>query len=211
MRLTNRIYRAAVGELCARDGDLAAVVERCGDPPFWKRPAGFATLVLIILEQQVSLASGRAAFERLRGAAGEVTPEAVARMRIDAIRAAGITRQKAEYLRDLAVQIAGGALDLQQLARTADEDARNRLIAIRGIGPWTADIYLLAALRRPDVWPDGDLALIEAARRAKRLRARPDRDRLRRIARGWQPWRSVAARILWHAYLTERGGAVPSS
>lgn len=204
IRLSQRTFRRAVRGLCAADCDLAAVVARWGPPPFWTRPPGFATLVLIVLEQQVSLASARSTFSRIETAAGAVTPESLLQLGREGLRRLGVTRQKAEYCCNLAALVTRGELDLARLARAGDAEARERLITIRGIGPWTADIYLLAALRRPDIWPDGDLALVEAARRVKRLRAHPDRKRLRRIAAPWQPWRAVAARILWHHYLCQK-------
>ena len=194
-----------VEALSAADPDLAAVVTRFGPPPLWARRPGFATLVQIVLEQQVSLASGRATFGRLRDAWGEVTAERFATLTTAQIRSAGVTRQKTSYCLGIARQIVDGTLDLRRLGRAADDAARRRLVEIRGIGPWTADIYLLMALGRPDVWPDGDLALATAAHQVKRLRLRPDTERLRRLATSWAPWRAVAARILWHHYLSTQG------
>ncbi len=208
-RLTRTRLLAGVDALSAADPDLATVVTRFGPPPLWSRRPGFATLVQIVLEQQVSLASGRATFERLRDACGEVTPERLAPLSEAQIRAAGVTRQKTSYCLGIARQIVDGTLDLNRLGRAEDGEARHRLVAIRGVGPWTADIYLLMALGRPDVWPDGDLALATAARQVKRLRHRPDTERLRRLAATWAPWRAVAARILWHHYLSARGGRHP--
>lgn len=181
------------------------MVQRFGPPPLWARRPGFSTLIRIILEQQVSLASARAAYSRLQAAAGRVTPWRVAALSEKRLRNAGLTRQKAAYCRGVATHIIDGKLDLGRLDRLADEAVRDELLRVPGIGRWTADIYLLMALRRPDVWPEGDLALAKAARRVKRLQASPDADELRRLARRWAPWRAVAARILWHAYLSERG------
>ncbi len=195
-----------VDALSAADPDLAAVVTRFGPPPLWARRPGFATLVQIVLEQQVSLASGRATFGRLRDAWGEVTPGRFATLTTAQVRSAGVTRQKTSYCLGIARQIVDGRLDLRRLGRADDDAARRRLVEIRGVGPWTADIYLLMALGRPDVWPEGDLALATAAHQVKRLRRRPDTERLRRLATSWAPWRAVAARILWHHYLSTRGG-----
>ena len=195
-----------VDALSAADPDLAAVVTRFGPPPLWARRPGFATLVQIVLEQQVSLASGRATFGRLRDAWGEVTPGRFATLTTAQVRSAGVTRQKTSYCLGIARQIVDGRLDLCRLGRADDDAARRRLVEIRGVGPWTADIYLLMALGRPDVWPDGDLALATAAHQVKRLRRRPDTERRRRLATSWAPWRAVAARILWHHYLSTRGG-----
>ena len=182
---------------------------RFGPPPLWARRPGFATLVQIVLEQQVSLASARATFERLRDACGEVSPARFATLTAAQVQSAGVTRQKTSYCLGIARQIVDGTLDLRRLGRADDLEARRRLVEIRGIGPWTADIYLLMALGRPDIWPDGDLALATAAHQVKRLRRRPDTKRLRQLATSWAPWRAVAARILWHHYLSTRGGRHP--
>jgi DNA-3-methyladenine glycosylase II len=181
-------------------------VRRDGPPPLWARPTTFATLLRIILEQQVSLASARATFARLRAAAGVVSPQAVLAMGVDGLGGVGFTRQKAGYGFALAQDIAGGALNLSHLARASDEVARDMLMRVRGVGRWTADIYLLMALRRPDVWPAGDLALHHALMRAKQLPSIPSTAEASELATAWAPWRSVAARILWHAYLSERAG-----
>jgi DNA-3-methyladenine glycosylase II len=192
---------AAVRAIAACDPDLAGIVERHGSPPLWARPPGFATLVAIVLEQQVSLRSGAAALERLARAAGAVEPEAIVALGEDGARAAGLTRQKARYVVELGAAALDGRFDPAALAMAADDEARARLTALLGVGRWTADIYLLMALRRPDVWPDGDLALAIAMRRAKGLDTLPDAAAQRSIAQTWRPWRAVAARILWHAYL----------
>ena len=187
--------------LAARDADLGAIVARHGSPPLWDREPGFATLVAIVLEQQVSLRSGAAALDRLRRAAGAVEPGPVLALGEAGARAAGLTRQKARYVVGLAAAAADGRFDAERLAESADDDARSELVALLGVGRWTADIYLLTALGRPDIWPDGDLALAAAMRRAKRLDAVPDAPTQRELAEAWRPWRAVAARILWHAYL----------
>jgi DNA-3-methyladenine glycosylase II len=199
--LTERTLARAVRELAAADADLARVVARFGRPPLWGREAGFATLLHIILEQQVSLASARAAFDRLR-TAGPVTPERFLQYSDAELRGVGFSRQKAEYGRGLAQALAAGALDLGALALMDDAAARARLIALKGIGPWTADIYLLMALRRPDIWPSGDLALVLAMQEVKGLPARPTPVEALAIAEQWRPWRAVGARVLWHWYLS---------
>lgn len=201
-RLTRVTLSAGVTALAAQDQDLKRVLTEYGPPPLWARPAGFATLVMIILEQQVSLASGRATFARLQCAFGEISPETLHGRTVDELRAAGVTRQKAGYCLGLADAIVSGELDLPRLARMDDHAARAALVGLRGIGPWTADVYLMMALRRPDCWPTGDLALAEAARRVKGLAARPPSADLDVLAEQWRPWRAVAARMLWHAYLS---------
>jgi DNA-3-methyladenine glycosylase II len=192
---------AASAVLAERDRDLGAILARLGPPPLWDREPGFATLIAIVLEQQVSLRSGAAALERLRLAAGAIDPESVVHLGEAGARTAGLTRQKARYVVALGEAALDGRFDPASVASADDEDARAQLTAFLGIGRWTADIYLLMALGRPDVWPDGDLALATAMRRAKRLVALPDAAAQRRVADPWRPWRAVAARLLWHAYL----------
>lgn len=199
--LDDRALAEGVAALTARDQALAGIVARHGAPPLWARPPGFETLVAIVLEQQVSLASGAAALERLRRAAGALTPEAVVGLGEDGARAAGLTRQKARYVVELGAAALDGRLDPDAITSAPDDEARAHLVGLLGIGGWTADIYLLMALGRPDVWPDGDLALAGAMRRALELPAVPDAAAQRAIAERWAPWRAVAARILWHAYL----------
>jgi DNA-3-methyladenine glycosylase II len=194
------VARAAT-ELAAVDPELAGILGRHGPPPLWAREPGFGTLVAIILEQQVSLRSGAAALARLAGAAGGLQPGRVLALGEEGARAAGLTRQKARYVVGLADRVVAGDLDPVALAALSDEDVRACLVAVPGIGRWTADIYLLMALGRPDVWPDGDLALAAAMRRAKRLDVLPDPAAQRHIAERWRPWRAVAARLLWQAYL----------
>ena len=201
-QLTPETLAQGVAELCRRDPHLAAVVARFGPPPLWDRAPGFTTLVQIILEQQVSLASGRAAYGRLESAAGAVTPESIAALDEPALQSAGLTRQKARYIRELARAIVAGEFDTAAVGTLDDDAAREALIALKGIGPWTADIYLLMGLCRPDVWPTGDLALVAAIREVKRLRTDLDPRRLQRITNSWRPWRAVAARVLWHHYLS---------
>jgi len=199
--LDEALVAEAAAILAARDPDLAGILARHGPPPLWGRPPGFETLVAIILEQQVSLASGAAALGRLREAAGAVEPRAVAALGEEGARVAGLTRQKARYVVELANAVLAGRFDPDRLAKVDDDAVRSALVALPGIGRWTADIYLVMALRRPDVWPDGDLALAVAMRRARGLPKLPSTIEQREIAGSWRPWRAVAARQLWQAYL----------
>jgi DNA-3-methyladenine glycosylase II len=201
-RLDRDQLPVAVQELSRRDGHLAAVRERFGAPPLWARRPGFSALVKIILEQQVSLASARAAFARLRNGVHRLTPHSFLELDAAALRRAGFSRQKADYCRSLAEEIVEGRLRLAELARMDDQSAHERLTRLRGVGRWTADIYLLMALGRPDIWPRGDLALAKAARRVKKLPRLPTDEELTMIASAWRPWRAVAARLLWHEYLS---------
>ncbi|HET6684101.1 MAG TPA: hypothetical protein VFG75_10425 [Gaiella sp.] len=203
--LDERSFATAVAELCSADSDLAAIVEQHGIPEFWAREPGFPTLVLLILEQQVSLASARAAYDRLVTRIGGLTPRGVLESTDEELRADGFSRQKNRYVRALAAAVEEGSLDLESVASLDDVAVRTALVALPGIGPWTAEVYLLSALRRPDTWPTGDIALQEGARRAKRLELRPSAEELEAIGDEWRPHRASAARLLWHLYLSENG------
>jgi DNA-3-methyladenine glycosylase II len=203
--LTKATLRDAVDILARRDPLLATLASRWGVPPLWARPQGFATLVRIILEQQVSLASAATLYRRLETHAGAMTPPAIARLGVQGLRDFGLTRQKAAYVHGLAERVASGILDLRAVARAADTDARAMLLAVPGLGPWSVDIYQLMALRHPDVWPQGDLALAITLRELLGLPANPSRETQREIAARWTPWRSVAARLVWAEYLGVRG------
>jgi DNA-3-methyladenine glycosylase II len=191
--------------LASQDPDLARVVQRVGHPPIWGRRPGFQSLVRIILEQQVSLRSGAAMYRRLEDRLGAVTPQTFARAGVTGLRRLGVTRQKAGYCVGLARRVIDGRLDLTAVARSADEDGRRTLLDVPGLGPWSVDIYYLMALRRPDIWPRGDLALAIALRDLKGLASLPTHEQQQAYASAWTPWRSVAARILWAHYLAERG------
>jgi DNA-3-methyladenine glycosylase II len=199
------LSRASLAEgtrhLAEADPHLGRVVARHGVPPMFGRRPGFATLVHIILEQQVSIAAARTMFRRLGQHVGGVTPEAIARVGVQGMRDFGLTRQKSAYCHGLAERVLDGRLDLAAVARSDEHAARAALLEVPGVGPWTVDIYLLMALRRPDVWPRGDLALAAALRETRGLRKLPDHEQQSRIAARWRPWRSVAARILWMHYL----------
>jgi DNA-3-methyladenine glycosylase II len=203
--LTEYTFAQGLQYLSEHDPDLARIVIDLGPPPMWLREPGFPTLVHIILEQQVSLASARAAFNRLVAAASPLTPERFLEFDDVSLKVIGFSRQKTAYTRHLAELIIQGNLNLDRLGTMDDMQARSDLLQVKGIGPWTANIYLLMALRRPDVWPIGDLALASAVQTVKRLPNRPSPDQLDEIGQGWRPWRAVAARILWHYYLNGHG------
>ncbi|HEV8087976.1 MAG TPA: DNA-3-methyladenine glycosylase 2 family protein [Actinomycetota bacterium] len=187
------------------DPQLGASVDRYGPPPMWDRDPTYATLVHLILEQQVSLASAQAAFDKLRGALGaSIEPAGLLELSDAELRAVGFSRQKAGYARTLARAMLDG-FDLGALSLMPDDEVRLALTAMPGIGPWTADIYLTMCLLRPDVWPHGDLALATSARDLLELGERPTFAELGALAERWHPYRAVAARILWHDYLQRRG------
>ena len=206
-RVTESGLREAAERLAARDRDLRRVLIAHGPPPLWARPPGFRTLVQIILEQQVSLTSARATFLRLRRGVAPFTPGRFIELRATRLRAMGVTRQKTAYCLDLAEAVRDGRVDLDAMTEMDDAAVLSALTRLKGVGPWTAAIYLLMALRRPDVWPSGDVALVRAVTRVKRLRRRPSNERLATIAESWRPLRSVAARMMWQHYLAERAGA----
>jgi DNA-3-methyladenine glycosylase II len=200
--LTKESYAAGLRYLASRDRDLARLLDAYGAPPEWFRAQGFPTLIHIILEQQVSLASANAAFTRLLALArSPLTPVRFLELDDAQLKGAGFSRQKTAYGRNLARAIVDGELDLEALGALEDAPVKAELLKLKGIGEWTADIYLLRALRRPDAWPAKDLALMIAAQEVKRLPARPTHVELETLAEPWRPHRAVAARLLWHYYL----------
>ena len=202
--LTSSSLASAIGELVGRDADLAGIVDRFGPPPLWDRVPGFQTLLHIILEQQVSLASARAALDRLRAAADPLTPSRFLELSDAELLAIGFSRQKARYGRALATAVDSGALDLGSMDRLGDDDVHRALQAVPGIGQWTSTIYLLMVLGRPDVWPVGDIALAQSVGEVKGLGRRPGASEMAALGEAWRPWRSVAARLFWHDYLGRR-------
>jgi len=202
--LTRRDLPEAARHLAGRDRDLRRILEAHGPPPLWGRRPGFPTLVRIILGQQVTLASAGAIFRRLRLGVVPFTPARFVELQAAGLRSLGVTRQKAAYCLHAAQAVGSGRLDLRAVARLDDAAVASTLTRLKGVGPWTADIYLLMALRRPDVWPAGDIALVQAVRRVKRLRGDASPERVARLADTWRPYRSVAARMMWQHYLAER-------
>lgn len=193
-----------VGVLTGRDKILASVVERYGMPPLWEREPGFPTLLHIILEQQVSLASAKTAFDRLCAAIGPPTPVNFLMLDDVQLKAIGFSRQKTRYGRELSRAIVEGRLELEALAGADDDTVRAELIKLPGIGHWTVDVYLLLVLRRPDAFAPTDLALQLSVQRLKKLKTRPTPSQVQAWAEKWRPYRAGAARLLWHAYLSER-------
>ena len=182
---------------------FASILDRYGTPPLWDRPQGFATLLNIILEQQVSLASAKACFDKLERELGTITPDGLLTLDDAQLKAIGFSRQKAAYGRHLAEAVLEERIDLHGLSLLPDPEAKAELIKLKGVGEWTGDIYLLMALLRPDVMPKGDIALHSAWHRVSG-QPKPNSDEFLAIAQRWQPHRSTAARLLWHFYLSER-------
>lgn len=200
-RLTPESYRQGLSELAAREAVFARILAQYGPPPIWAREPGFGTLIRIILEQQVSLASAAACFNKLRGRLNPLTPQGFLELDDAGLKTIGFSRQKTRYVRCLSEAILDGTLDVQALADMDADAVHQSLTAVKGIGRWTADIYLLMALLHADIWPRGDLALAKAVQKALELPELPDTARLEEMAADWKPWRAVAARLFWFDYL----------
>ena len=194
----------SIKELMKRDRDLAEIIDTFGHPPSWNREPGFATLIRIILEQQVSYASAKAAFKRLNAAVKNLSPESFMTLDDGELKAVGFSRQKTRYGRELARSIIDRQLDLEKLSKLDDRTIRQELTKIKGIGDWTVDIYLMMALQRLDVFPAKDLAVAIAVKEIKNLPQRPKAAELEAIAESWKPYRAIATKILWHYYLNRK-------
>ncbi len=203
-RLDEQSLATAARQLATRDKDLAMILSACGSPPMWARKPGFSTLVQIILEQQVSLASAASIFARLKRNVVPFQPVRMIELGEARLKSLGLTRQKAAYCLHLAQSLVDNRLNFSRLARLSDVEAKAALIELKGIGSWSADIYLLMALQRPDIWPCNDLALAVAVTNLKQLKTRPGPNELAIMAEAWRPYRSVAARMLWRYYLAGR-------
>jgi DNA-3-methyladenine glycosylase II len=200
--VTDKTLEQGITYLCARDNDLKSVISEYGSPPLWNREPGFATLLRIILEQQVSLASAAACYNKLLASIGLVNPENFLQLSDVKLKELGFSRQKTGYARNIAELIVNGQLNLEKLISKSDIEVDQVLIAVKGVGRWTIDIYLLMALQRKDVWPQGDLALVKAITKLKNITPGKNGNEILSITDNWRPWRSVAARILWHYYLS---------
>ena len=195
----------ALEDLREKSRLIDALVETYGTPPAWRREPGFASLIYAILEQQVSLASAKAVYQRLLEVTGGLTPASLLSLTDTGLRDIGFSRQKTEYCRLLARAVGSGALDLDSLTGADDDSVRGALVSHKGIGTWTADVYLLHSLGRPDVWPVGDLALRIAVAEKLALDPRPTESEMYVLGEAFVPWRSVAALVFWNGYLTRRG------
>jgi DNA-3-methyladenine glycosylase II len=195
---------SAVELLAAKDPTLREIIKKYGPPPLWSRNPTFSTLIKIILEQQVSLASAQATYNKLTNTVNPLNPKTFNTITDRELRNMGFSRQKAKYCRILSEAILDGDIILDEIMEKSVDDAMKILTALKGIGPWTASIYLLMALKRPDIWPEGDRALLISMKESMNLTNVPTPTEAVLIAEFWKPWRSVAARILWHSYLSER-------
>lgn len=195
-------FRSRCDELAAADPDLASIIHAHGYPPMWNRPNTFETLVHIILEQQVSLASAHSALNRLRDQLGEISPENLLQLSDVELKACYFSRQKAAYVRHLAAAMIGGTIDLLRLPPLPDEEVRAILTAMKGIGNWTADVYLIFVLQRADIFPIGDLAAVNALKRVKLLPGGAPISEVLPVVERWRPHRTIATMLLWHYYLS---------
>ena len=201
-------FPSRVDRLASIDADLDGIVRAHGRPSPVSRPPTFQTLVLLILAQQVSLDSARSTFDRLADTVG-ITVDHLSVATDEELRGAGLSRQKARYVSELARRVRAGELTIEGLSERADDEVRAILTESPGIGRWTADVFLMSALGRPDIWPVGDRALQVAVGESLGLDGPPSVDRLEQIGERWRPHRSVAAQILWHGYLARRGRRPP--
>ncbi len=197
-------FKQICDELAARDADLKLILDTHDYPPFWKRPPTFETLVHIILEQQVSLASAMAALKKLKEKIGEITPHRFLALTNEELKDCYFSRQKIVYTQHLANAIGDNLLNLDVLPEMNNDHVRSTLTKIKGIGNWTVDVYLMMVLQRSDLFPLGDVALMTSMRETKKLSKDVSRDAIAIIAIGWKPYQTIAAFILWHSYLVKR-------
>ncbi len=191
--------------LSKKDRHFKAIISQHGYPPMWRRPNTFQTLILTILEQQVSLASAYAAFRKLKQKISFVTPAKVLLLSDEELRSCYFSRQKIIYARELANAIRTGQLNLRKLSLADESTIRTELKKIKGIGDWTVDVYLMHALQRTDLFPLGDIALVNSLKEVKQLPAAVTKEKMLEIAESWRPYRTIASMILWHAYIKKRG------
>jgi DNA-3-methyladenine glycosylase II len=201
-RFTQSNYHAICDKLAAADPNLAAIIKAHGYPPFWSRPNSFETLVHIILEQQVSLASALSALNKLKERLQELTPARLLLLTDEEMKACYCSRQKTGYIKYLAEVLLSGQLNLTELEDMPDNEVRAKLVALKGIGNWTADVYLMFVLQHSDIFPVGDLAAVNAMKRVKKLPADTTKEQMIEMATQWQPYRTIATMLLWHYYLS---------
>lgn len=195
-------FQELCNHLASQDQDLRLILQNYGYPPMWTRENTFETLVHIILEQQVSLASALAALNKLKEKLTEITPEKILRLSDEEMRECYVSRQKNIYIKSLANAIVNGEIDLEKLSKMSNDEVRKELVSLKGIGNWTVDVYLMFTLQRTDIFPIGDLAAVNALKRLKQLPAKSTKEEILEISERWKPFRSVASIMLWHYYLS---------
>src|SRR5215510_10913100 len=198
-------FKLLCNKLARIDKDLHSVIKEHGHPPMWTRPATFQSLILFILEQQVSLASAYAAFRKLKEKIGYVTPAKILSMTDAELRACYFSRQKIIYARELAKAVQSKQLKLNKISLAHENEVRYELKKIKGIGDWTVDVYLMHSLQRTDLFPLGDIALVNSLKEVKRLHPQASKEKMLKVAELWRPYRTIASMILWHSYIKKRG------
>jgi DNA-3-methyladenine glycosylase II len=202
LQFTQQNFHSLCDDLAAKDKHLQQILTEYSYPPFWTRPNTFETLVLTILEQQVSLASAYAAYKKLKGKLPTITAQKLLQLTDEELRSCYLSRQKIVYVRELAKAIHARRINLKSFEQKEDDVVRRELIALKGIGNWTIDIYLLHALQRTDIFPVGDLALVNAIRMIKDEPL--TKEEILKLSANWQPCRSIATMILWHYYIKKK-------
>ena len=198
-------FHSICDKLAKDDKHLRSVISRYGYPPMWTRNTSFQTLIHIILEQQVSLASARAALNKLKERIGTITPKKLLTLSDEELKACYFSRQKTVYARCLGNAIVSKQIVLKTFSDLEDAEIRRQLKAVKGIGDWTVDVYLLFALQRTDIFPLGDLAMVNALKEVKQLPKETKQEDLLKLAERWKPYRSIATMLFWHYYIEKRG------
>jgi DNA-3-methyladenine glycosylase II len=198
-------FHSICNQLSKKDKHLNSIIKQFGYPPIWTRKANFQTLIHIILEQQVSLASARAALNKLKKRIGTITPKKLLALSDEELKACYFSRQKTVYARCLGNAIISGEIILKNFHGLDDAEIRRQLKTVKGIGDWTVDVYLLFALQRADVFPLGDLAMVNALKEVNQLPKETKQEDLLKLAEKWRPYRSVATMLFWHYYIQKRG------
>ena len=201
-RFNDANFHSLCDQLVARDTDLQSIIDGYGYPAFWSRTNTFESLVHIILEQQVSLAAANSALNKLKEQVAELSPLRILLLTDEEMRACYVSRQKTAYIRNLAEALAKGVIKLEEFTENTDDEIRKQLISLKGIGNWTVDVYLISALHRADIFPIGDLAAVNALKRIKNLPPETSREQLLPVINLWFPYRTIAAKLLWHYYLS---------
>jgi DNA-3-methyladenine glycosylase II len=205
LRFHSENFKAICNKLARLDKDLYFIIKQHGHPPMWTRTNSFATLIHIILEQQVSLASARAAFYKLKKRIGTITAQKIITLSDSEMKSCYFSRQKTIYARHLAEAVISKQVNLKKYSLLDDETIRAQLKEIKGIGDWTVDVYLLFALQRTNIFPTGDLAMMNALKEVKKLPLHTTKEKIIKISEKWQPYRSIATMLLWHYYIQKKG------
>ena len=198
-------FQKICNKLCRIDKELNSIIRQYGYPPMWTRPTTFQTLILFILEQQVSLASAYAAFKKLKERIGYITPSKILSLTDEELRSCYFSRQKIVYARELAKAVQSKQLRLARFSNAHEDEVRLELKKIKGIGDWTVDVYLMHSLQRTDLFPLGDIALVNSLKETKQLHPGITKEKMLKISEPWRPYRTIASMILWHAYIQKRG------